>query len=117
MSGADPEVGLLAGLTAHISSRLDRTITEDEVFDAVAQRLIHDARRCGNVHLADQMQARLSEDRHTNPDRPLWGLLGYGVDKPPVWWLRLGVDLVATLCGVPPEQAAGNQGGASEADQ
>lgn len=106
MSSADPDPGLLASLTAHVSDRLDRPITEDEVFEAVAQRLIHDARRCGNVHIADQLQARLSEDRRANPDRPLWLLMAYGADKPPVWWLRLGVDLVATLCGVPPEKKA-----------
>lgn len=117
MSSPDPDIGLLTSLTAHISDRLDRTITEDEVFDAVAQRLVHDARRCGNVHVADQMQARLSEDRRTNPDRPLRALLGYGANQPPVWWLRLGVDLVATLCGVPPEQTAPRRGGASEAGQ
>lgn len=106
MSSTDPESGVLASLATHIGDRLGRTVTEEEVFDAVAQRLIHDTRCRGNVHIADQMQARLSEDRHKDPDLPVRALLAYGTDQPPAWWLRLGVDLVATLCGVPPEKKA-----------
>lgn len=113
MSGHDPqgldvgdwsETGLLVNLTAYLSRRLNRSLTQDEVFDAIAQRLIHDIRQTANVHIADQFEARLREDRQSDPDRPLTALAGYAARKPPMWWYCLGADLAATLCGIPPEQ-------------
>ena len=101
-----PETGLLANLTAHLSARLNRTLTHDEVYDAIAQRFIHDIRLGTNVHVADQFEARLLEDRRTDPDRPLTVLLGYDAKRPPLWWYCLGADLAATLCGIPPEDVA-----------
>ena len=101
-----PESGLLANLAAYLSARLNRTVTEDEVFDAVARRLTYDAHHCSsNVHLLDQFEARMAEDRQIDHDRPLRWLLKQYADQPPLWWYCLGADLVATLCGVPPEQA------------
>ena len=99
------ETGLLANLTAHLSVRLNRTLTLDEVFDAIAQRLAQDIRLGTNVHVADQFEARLLEDRRADPDRPLAVLMQYGAKNHPLWWYCLGADLAATLCGIPPEEA------------
>lgn len=102
--------GLLANLAVHVSNRLGREISEEEVFDAVAQRLVYDAHHSSsNVHILDQFEARLSEDRRIDPDRPLEWLLKVDADKPPLWWYCLGFDLAATLCGTPPEH--GGRGG------
>ena len=100
-----PETGLLANLTEHLSLRLNRPLSQDEVFDAVVQRLILDLRLSANVHVADQFAARLHEDRRSDPDRPLIVLARHAAKKPPMWWYCLGADLAATLCGIPPEQA------------
>ena len=99
------ETGLLANLAAHLSFRLNRTLTPDEVFDAIAQRITQDIRLGTNVHVADQFEARLLADRRADPDRPLTVLMKYGAKNPPLWWYCLGADLAATLCGIPPAEA------------